>query len=138
MVKLRTKKCVRKVGCPRIDTSMTCNQDKVEEFACALKDSLSGPPSLHASKRWEPFRDAVYKAAMSMFARRLASRQTGSRLTWQNRYPSSWRREKLWLHTKSVPVNGTCRSFGTPAAKFSRAPGTVLAPPAMLSDTDRY
>lgn len=49
---------------------MTRDQGKVEEFARALEDTLSGPSSANASERWGHFRDAVYNAAMSTFGKK--------------------------------------------------------------------
>ncbi|XP_076449088.1 uncharacterized protein LOC143285578 [Babylonia areolata] len=71
-VKLHAKRLhhTRKEGRPRIDTSKTCDQRKVEEFARVLEDSLSGPPTANAQDRWEYFRDAVYNAAMSTFGKK--------------------------------------------------------------------
>eukprot|EP00745_Piridium_sociabile_P043277 TRINITY_DN8831_c0_g1_i1.p1 TRINITY_DN8831_c0_g1~~TRINITY_DN8831_c0_g1_i1.p1 ORF type:complete len:1016 (+),score=240.62 TRINITY_DN8831_c0_g1_i1:1061-4108(+) len=71
-VKLQARKLhhLKKEGRPRIDTSKTHIQDKVEEFACALEKSLPGPPNTNAVERWEHFRDAVYNAAMSTFGKK--------------------------------------------------------------------
>ena len=60
----------RKEGRASIDTSKTCNQRKVEEFARVLEDSLPGPPTANAQDQWEHFRDAVYNAAMSTFGKK--------------------------------------------------------------------
>ena len=71
-VKLRTKKLHRskKEGRPRIDTSGTRDQEKVEEFVRAIERSLPGPSITNAQERWEHFREAVYNAAMSTYGRK--------------------------------------------------------------------
>ncbi|XP_076443949.1 uncharacterized protein LOC143282234 [Babylonia areolata] len=71
-VKLRAKRLhrMKKEGRPRIDTSKTCDQRKVEEFARVLEVSLPGPPTANAQDRREHFRDAVYNAAMSTFGKK--------------------------------------------------------------------
>ena len=70
--KLRTKKVNRtkKEGRPCIDTSKMRDQGKVEEFACMLEKSLSGPFGVSALERWEHFRDAMYNAAMTTFGKK--------------------------------------------------------------------
>lgn len=71
-VKLRTKKLygTKKVGRPRIDTSKTCQQGKVEEFARALEESFPGPCDANACVRWEHLKNAVHSAALSIFGRK--------------------------------------------------------------------
>ena len=68
-VNLRAKSLHRtiKEGRPRIDTSITRDQRKVEEFGSVLEDSGPGPPTANAQDRWEHFRDAVYNAGTSTF-----------------------------------------------------------------------
>ena len=71
-VKLRTKNLYRtkKKGRPRIDTSKTREQGKVEEFARALEESFPGPPDANACDRWEHFKNAVQSADLSIFGRK--------------------------------------------------------------------
>ena len=57
----------KKEGRPRIDTSKTRDQGKVEEFARVLEKSLSGPSGVSAFERWEHFRNATYNATMTTF-----------------------------------------------------------------------
>ena len=64
----RTKKEDR----PRIDTSKTRDQDKAEEFAFTLEESLPGPSVASALERWEHFRDAMYNAFFGKKTRKSA------------------------------------------------------------------
>ncbi|XP_069196071.1 uncharacterized protein [Procambarus clarkii] len=60
----------KKEGKPRIDTSKTYNQDKVEDFARVLEEALPDSAGIAACKRWEYFRDAVFNATMSTFGKK--------------------------------------------------------------------
>lgn len=57
---------MKKEGRPRIDTSKTHDQGKVEGFARALNESLPSPGDTNACDRWEHFKNA----ALSMFGKK--------------------------------------------------------------------
>lgn len=77
-MKLRENKSyrIRNEYRPRIDTSKTHHQEKVEEF-------VPGPPSDNARERWKHYKDAVYNAYPSS-TRRQANRLSGLRFTLRN------------------------------------------------------
>ena len=111
IVKLRVKKLhrTRKEGRPRIDTSKTHDQRKVEEFARVLGDSLPGPPTANIQERWEHFRDTVYNAAKSIFGKKTSKSADWFKAHSEEMTPVIEAKKNTLTAYKTNPVSRTSR-----------------------------